>query len=407
MWDMTNLPKLHATILKDLKNYDFGLIQFQSGKNVEKIANGIQNYSVSEFFRDIKREISKITREKITYRILSKKFLRMKSKWHVNDKLLNLKGVNSNILPWNLIQLYKKRLKKALGSDIYQLDKFFKKLQINKRNIIKKPIEFNKDYFKSLNIKTKAYFYGWLLAEGHLDKKGRRLIVEINVRDAEILKRFIEVLNLNPKKVNFKRREKNGKCFMFLVLEISDEIFVKHLMNLGFIRGKKSIKIRFPISIAKNRELALACLLGFFDGDGSHGRAFPKSLPESERKSLRPFITSKSVRFLNDIKSIFNIRYNISGSRRLSIGTFLFLEMLENYDKSLDRKRYDGYLSSDGLIKLRTQNLRSSWSISKRVFKLSENELTSLWEKGWSDKKIANYHENIYGIKITERTVKH
>ncbi|MFX0072214.1 MAG: hypothetical protein ACFFAO_14090 [Candidatus Hermodarchaeota archaeon] len=374
---------------------------------MEKIENQIQEYSVVEFFRDINREISNIIRRRITYRVLSKNFLKMKSKWHVNDKILNSKQDSANIFPWNLIKLYKERLKTTLGSNFNQFKKYFNKLQIYKKNMIKEVIEFNEDYFKSLNTKTKAYFYGWLLAEGHVDKKGRRFIIEINVRDGEILKRFIEAINLNPKKVKFKRREKNGNCFMYFVLEISSEIFVKHLINLGFVRGKKSKKIRFPLSIVQNRGLALACLLGFFDGDGSHGRKYPKLLPENERKSLRPYITSKSVRFLNDVKSIFKIRYNVSGARRLSIGTFLFLEMLENYKSSLDRKRYDGYLSSKDLIKLRTTNLSNSWSIPKRKFKFTENELTSLWEKGWSDEEIADCHEKKYQIKITERTVKH
>ena len=30
-----------------------------------------------------------------------------------------------------------------------------------------------------------------------------------------------------------------------------------------------------------------------------------------------------------------------------------------------------------------------------------------MWEKGWSDKKIADYHKEIYSIEITERTVEH
>jgi len=391
-------------------DYDQGVKRLMLTKyfRKQKILDGKEvSYSVNQFFRDLKREIRRITGKKITYRSLSKNFLGMKSKWHVNDKILNSKGDNSNVLAWNLINLYEKRLKETFGSDFNQLEKFFNKLRTHKRYLIKKVLDFNKDYFKSLNTKAKAYFYGWLLADGHLDKKGKRLMCELNVQDAEILKRFIKVLNFNPKKVNFKRTEKNEKYFMSMVLEISNENFVKHLMNLGFFPGKKSKKIRFPFSIAKNLELALACLLGFFDGDGSHGRMFPKSLPKDERKFLRPFITSMSSDFLNDVKSIFNIRYDISGSRRLSIGTFLFLKMLDNYKPSLDRKRYDGYLSSEELIKLRTDNLRNSWLDAWRWFKLSKKELTSLWEKGWSDKRIADYNKDTYGITITERTVKY
>ena len=74
---------------------------------MEKIANNIPEYSVVEFFRDVKREISNIIGQKITYRVLSKKYLRMKSKWHVNDKILNSKRDSSYIFPWNLIKIYK------------------------------------------------------------------------------------------------------------------------------------------------------------------------------------------------------------------------------------------------------------------------------------------------------------
>ena len=112
-----------------------------------------------------------------------------------------------------------------------------------------------------------------------------------------------------------------------------------HLVNHGFIVGKaKSKNIELPRF--SSRDLYLAFLLGFFDGDGDQGTSL---------------INSGSKIFLEQIKEYFyldfKIRQKIStggyiegrfvkGSvYRMSLGAKLFNEMLKNYKKSLYRKR--------------------------------------------------------------------
>jgi len=362
-------------------------------------------YNINQFFKELKKELEKITGKKLNYRIISKIFFGMESKWHINDKLTHFKANNYYTPPWNLISRYEKRLRDKIGNDFDHIIDLFQKIRKLKRNTPIERIKLKKDYFKILNTKDKAYFYGYLLADGHLD--GERLLVELDVKDAEILKRFIEVLEINPKYVFYKRRNKNKKKSITLMLKINNKEFVTNLKNLKFPIGMKSNIIRFPASLAEVPELALSCLLGYFDGDGSHGRANPNDLPLIERKSLRPYIKSSSIPFLNDVKRIFNIPYNISKKVDLSLGSVLFNRMLSNYYFSLRRKRYKGYLSAEELIALRINNLKPYWSKSWRWFKFSETELKSLWEKGWSDKKIVDYHKENYNIEITERTVEH
>lgn len=77
----------------------------------------------------------------------------------------------------------------------------------------------------------------------------------------------------------------------------------------------------------KSRELYLAFLLGYFDGDGT--------IKTSK-------ITSGSQRFLEEVKEIFKIRNKIhtrKGAFDLYLGADLFNEMLDNFRKSLNRKR--------------------------------------------------------------------
>jgi hypothetical protein len=363
-------------------------------------------YSLNRFYKDLKRSLERIKTRKLNYRVISKNFLGMRSKWHINDKILHSKRCPNYIIPWNLISKYENRLKKNLEPTEYLIIKpLFHKLRKLKRNI-----PFNKqyvkiDYFKSLEDKKKAYFYGWLFADGHLETSHGRLMIDIDVKDGEIMKRFTNAIEINPTKVFYKRRYKNKKLCRFLVLTIKSKRFASNLYKKGFPIGKKSEKIRFPQCFVEKRELALAFLLGYFDGDGSHGRAYPVDLKKNERKFLRPYIKSNSIEFLKDIKSIFNIPYKISKKTDLNLGSDLYKEMLKNYKFSLERKRYNGYYTKKEIYKFRINNLRPQWSKSWRWFKISKDELKSLWEKGWTDIRIADYHLKKYNIAIKKRTV--
>ena len=93
----------------------------------------------------------------------------------------------------------------------------------------------------------------------------------------------------------------------------------------------------------------LAFLLGFFDGDGTLG--FDKKTGK-----IRPRIASSEIEFLQQIKQYFGIKYKISSTTivklnirkkkmiktlgsRLDINKEIFKEMLNVYNKSLERKR--------------------------------------------------------------------
>ena len=100
------------------------------------------------------------------------------------------------------------------------------------------------------------------------------------------------------------------------------------LVEHGLIIGrKKTYQIELPP--LGNRELFLAFLLGFFDGDGKAG-------------STR--ITSSSYKFLNQIRIKFKLPYTIyhepeKNAWSLHLGAVLFNEMLDNYGKSIPKKR--------------------------------------------------------------------
>jgi len=206
------------------------------------------------------------------------------------------------------------------------------------------------DYFKEIDTLEKAYWLGWLFAEGYITikklksgKKYYRLGVGCLQDDFILLERFARALGLDIRN-NIPRIEKyttsKGEVHALRRIRIINDRFCKNLISHGFIVGKKKSKnIRLPN--LKTRELLLAFLLGYYDGDGTMGRST---------------ITSGSIKFLEDIlnSSLLNIKvfksryinydsvkkkYHLIKRDKISLGSDLMREMISNYNNSLPRKR--------------------------------------------------------------------
>ncbi len=306
-------------------------------------------YGVIEFFKDLKIIISKIEGKPIIYRQFSKKYLHKTSKWYINDRILRAKGDPNWKLKFQMLYELERTLRKKFRKKFEKRIKsyFDKYISFNlQEDFIRTYDDFTISYFSEIDTKQKMYWYLWLLAEGHFIQKGLR--IEINPQDGILLKRFIEDLRINPKWVHYSRRlsSKTGKYHKSFILEIHNIDFIENLkkgaLNLypdnikveNFLFGKKSNRIRFPRFASK--EILMAGVLGFFDGDGTH----------SGDTARIGNIMSKA--FLEDIIEIFGFRNTEvkdhweNGEIRgyyLGLGAEFFNELLLNYDRSLPRKR--------------------------------------------------------------------
>ena len=196
----------------------------------------------------------------------------------------------------------------------------------------------NLDYFKVIDTKEKAYWLGFLFADGWLSRQARyvRFGVSSDKKDELQIDRFANAIGFNLKYKYYPKHitEKNLVKIRFM-----NRQFAYNLVKLGFIIGnKKSKNIQLPR--LSSRELYLAFLLGYFDGDG---------------KVYAARITCGSKKFLLQIKELFDLNNVIakkfSGKTpihgrvlhgecyEMGLGRALFREMLENYKFSLPRKR--------------------------------------------------------------------
>ncbi|MHA2184398.1 MAG: hypothetical protein ACXAAI_05290 [Promethearchaeota archaeon] len=311
-----------------------GNIQSKKTKNDNLDA---QKYNCLMFIHDLKKEVQRVKKTKITNKVLS---LLISN----NEKLITYAKKNYARIPNYQISLqelsnYKanlrKNLKKLSINSILLIEKYIRLNNPRKgpNKIYKFHPRFNLHYFKDINTKEKAYWLGFIYADGSISyKAGRkrkhnrnlRFRFGLNAKDTDSINAvdfLAKNLGLESKFVNIKT---NG-LYGFEI--VSDEL-VNHLVRHGLIIGKrKTYQIELPPLISY--ELLLAFLLGFFDGDGKTG-------------STR--ITSSSLKFLIQIRDKFNLPYTIyhepgKNAWSLHLGAVLFNAMLDNYERSMPKKR--------------------------------------------------------------------
>jgi hypothetical protein len=191
------------------------------------------------------------------------------------------------------------------------------------------------DYFKRVHTKEKAYWLGFLFADGFITRTSRGTVqigIKLAQKDEDTIDRFCECLGLDKGRKQYLTGEGGKKQvrIIFACKKISNDLLKQ---GLTF---RKSRIIEYPH--LPQRNLDLAFLLGFYDGDGHQNSTE---------------ISTGSIRFLKQIKNRFGLPYKIRVEESLGItgmkikgikysmhlGAELFNEMMRNYGQSMPRKR--------------------------------------------------------------------
>jgi hypothetical protein len=150
--------------------------------------------------------------------------------------------------------------------------------------------------------------------------------IKLSVKDEILVDRFIKFVGADAK--NKRYRAYVGGSGRSVAINIFDKAFSKHIRNKGIVSPKCQ---NLSLPAFSDEALTLAYLMGYYDGDGN---------------ARDPVLNSGSMRFLKQVKRKFNIETAITTSInkhgscfRLALGRSLILRLLENYKKSLSRKR--------------------------------------------------------------------
>jgi len=223
------------------------------------------------------------------------------------------------------------------------------------------------DYFEEINTKSKAYWLGFLYADGYISniRKNKIFGIKIGIKDENIVDKFIKEIGINPM---YKKIVENKKQVR---IQITCDKIANDLEKHGVVKKKSNI---LELPKLNNRELYLSFLLGYFDGDGTTGTTR---------------ITSGSEKFLIQIKYYFYIKNKIRGENTqgeingrqfkgykyvLCLGAGLFNEMLDNYQDSMIKKRHRFMTNEERIDKIK----ENAWITPERKFKGTAKELKDL-----------------------------
>jgi len=243
--------------------------------------------------------------------------------------------------------------------------------------ISNKRYEVDQNYFENIDDQDKAYWLGFLYADGYVRMKyGRSGHLKIRLKNTEIdhLKLFNKCLKSNYpikndilSKVKVDGREHISLC---CDLHIYNTKLVKDLFKWGCV-NKKSMIIEFPTFL--NDELMRHFIRGYFDGDGCFSY---------QKKNQCISFVSGSLNFIKDLdyylkKNILKVENNINFEEKrfytLNYTTqSFFIEfykfIYENANLCLKRKKnkFDNYIKekSHTIIDMFDKNGRliKSWN---------------------------------------------
>lgn len=136
------------------------------------------------------------------------------------------------------------------------------------RSVMQQKFSINQSYFDIVNTEDKAYFLGFMYADGNVSKGTRHNNIEMTLqeKDFAILEKFKYYLDCNKPliyKLSKKSNQSNSKKLL-----IHNKRLHENLIRLGCVPNKSKI-LKFPTEKQVPKHLIRHFIRGYFDGDGS------------------------------------------------------------------------------------------------------------------------------------------
>lgn len=169
--------------------------------------------------------------------------------------LLGIKSQKTIADEYNLRQGHISKILKR--NNIEQLPKF--RLNPGKLNV-------DVSFFENIDNKISAYWYGYILADGTINKTNDKC--SLTSKDYEIIERFRNDIKSEHKiSINNKKDKRTNKPYKTYTIQISNKNFVLNLIKNGITNNKTDSAIVPNI----DNKLLPFFFAGLFDGDGYVG----------------------------------------------------------------------------------------------------------------------------------------
>lgn len=134
-------------------------------------------------------------------------------------------------------------------------------------NYIRREKIVNYDFFDKIDTEEKAYWLGFILADGNIHKNKMNIQINLSALDEKHLEKFANIFKKDI--YHFETYSKNyNKIYKIVTLSISSKNIHNSLQNVGVKINKTDNEDGSSVDFVKN-DLLPHLVRGCFDGDGS------------------------------------------------------------------------------------------------------------------------------------------
>jgi hypothetical protein len=214
-------------------------------------------------------------------------------------------------------------------------------IKSNGINLTNRKYNVNHDYFTVIDTQEKAYWLGFLYADGYIRERnsGNSLEMKLSIKDKEHLESFRNSIGSNHQIKEFfnKTKYKSGFSESHMChLAIYSTNLVDSIKSQGF-HSRKTFTIEFP---NLNKKLIHHFVRGYFDGDGSFSFNTKTTRPHTNIVCASEIFRNQLITILKD--SDIEIKYfsNISLHIQDKLGNLKFYNYIyKNSNIHLKRKK--------------------------------------------------------------------
>jgi len=201
---------------------------------------------------------------------------------------------------------------------------------------------FNTDYFKQINSEDRAYWLGFITADGYLNKRGNTLGITLNIKDACHLEKFKKAINYTGNlSTSLSQYSKEHRFTEKIRIEIYSKELSKDINTYG-LDYKKSTSLNSITNVPK--ELMHHFIRGYFDGNGCFFLRKYKIPTHNDSPGITIVSTKNFLNFISEF--IPDVPKSLRYDKRTKESYTLYLASVKRY------KNFTDYIYKDATVYL-------------------------------------------------------
>lgn len=136
------------------------------------------------------------------------------------------------------------------------------------QRLSRRKYNLNDHYFDKIDSEHKAYWLGFLYADGYVTSLADKIGISLNSYDKKHLERFANEINFTGEVKDYEEKQGYAVGEIYSRILITSKQMKQSLINAGILE-KKTTTLKFPTNQQVPVNLIWHFIRGYYDGDGS------------------------------------------------------------------------------------------------------------------------------------------